>query len=171
MKLHNLLIITLFGAFFLIVACGNKKEDPTTEQTTLSPDAGIVAQDPSAVTASQTSGGTELHYKCPKNCEGGGGDAQGKCPVCGTELVHNQAFHSQAPATPGSSPQTPIQVTPTNQTGDATAQQTAAPPAAQNAQGLWHFTCSKGCAGGAGVAGNCAKCGNPLAHNPAFHTQ
>ncbi len=44
------------------------------------------------------------------------------------------------------------------------------PEPAQNAKGVWHFTCSKGCPGGAGTKGNCAKCGNPLTHNQAYHT-
>ncbi|MFZ1256800.1 MAG: hypothetical protein WAR77_10620 [Saprospiraceae bacterium] len=47
---------------------------------------------------------------------------------------------------------------------------TATPEAPQNAKGVWHFTCSKGCPGGAGTQSNCAKCNNPLTHNPAYHT-
>jgi len=45
----------------------------------------------------------------------------------------------------------------------------ATPEPPQNAEGVWHYTCSKGCAGGAGAAGNCATCGGPLAHNSAYH--
>ncbi|MEM1120036.1 MAG: hypothetical protein AAGJ18_06275 [Bacteroidota bacterium] len=40
---------------------------------------------------------------------------------------------------------------------------------AQNANGIWHYICSAGCAGGAGSAGNCATCGGALAHNAAYH--
>ncbi len=40
---------------------------------------------------------------------------------------------------------------------------------AQNAAGVWHYTCSKGCAGGAGAAGNCPKCSAPLGHNQLYH--
>lgn len=65
-----------------------------------------------------------------------------------------------APATQGTSGSTTI-------TPPATG--TAEP--AQNAAGVWHFTCSKGCPGGAGTQGNCAKCGNPLTHNAAYHTK
>ncbi|MBK7358340.1 MAG: hypothetical protein IPI45_10600 [Saprospiraceae bacterium] len=65
-----------------------------------------------------------------------------------------------APATQGTSGSTTI--TPP-------APGTAEP--AQNAAGVWHFTCSKGCPGGAGTQGNCAKCGNPLTHNAAYHTK
>jgi hypothetical protein len=43
----------------------------------------------------------------------------------------------------------------------------AEPP--QNAKGVWHYTCSKGCAGGAGTAEPCAKCGTLLAHNTKYH--
>ena len=39
----------------------------------------------------------------------------------------------------------------------------------QNAGGVWHYTCNNGCAGGAGAAGNCATCGEALAHNQAYH--
>ena len=58
---------------------------------------------------------------------------------------------------------------------DSPAPQKAATPnpttleAAQNAGGVWHYTCIKGCAGGAGSAVNCTTCGNPLAHNQAYH--
>ena len=45
----------------------------------------------------------------------------------------------------------------------------ATPEPPQNAEGVWHYTCSKGCDGGAGAAGNCATCGGPLAHNAAYH--
>lgn len=40
---------------------------------------------------------------------------------------------------------------------------------AQNADGVWHYTCAKGCAGGAGSAVPCAVCGEKLKHNQAYH--
>lgn len=43
----------------------------------------------------------------------------------------------------------------------------AEPP--QNADGVWHYTCPTGCAGGAGAAVPCATCGTMLAHNGAYH--
>ncbi len=63
----------------------------------------------------------------------------------------------------------PLQVfdAPTQQ--NATTANSTTPTARQNAGSLYHYTCSNGCAGGAGVAGNCSTCGNPLAHNQAFH--
>ncbi len=98
------------------------------------------------------------HYICPNNCQGRGGAAQGNCPVCGTAYLHNQAFHAndaQNQATPPPTP-TPNPATPT------------AEPA-QNAAGVWHYTCAKGCAGGAGTATACSSCGGTLAHNAAYH--
>ena len=45
------------------------------------------------------------------------------------------------------------------------------PPAepAQNADGVWHFTCTNKCGGGAGAGGPCPDCGAPLEHNKAYH--
>lgn len=40
----------------------------------------------------------------------------------------------------------------------------------QNADGVWHYTCSNGCAGGAGGAQACATCGNMLVHNTVYHS-
>ena len=42
--------------------------------------------------------------------------------------------------------------------------------AAQNTAGVFHYTCSNGCAGGSASAGNCAICGNTLSHNQAYHS-
>ncbi len=39
----------------------------------------------------------------------------------------------------------------------------------QNASGVWHYTCSKRCAGGSGSAGNCNTCGSLLVHNSLYH--
>ncbi len=98
------------------------------------------------------------HYTCPNNCEGSGGSTQVECPVCGTQYVHNQAYHAQVTTpsiTPLGTSSTPL--TP------------ATPPTAQNAAGVYHYTCANGCEGGAGGAGPCGTCGSPLAHNTAFH--
>lgn len=62
--------------------------------------------------------------------------------------------------------------------GDVTAPAAIAPAATtppatpeppQNAEGVWHYTCPSGCAGGGGAAGPCATCGATLAHNTAYH--
>jgi len=49
--------------------------------------------------------------------------------------------------------------------------QQVTPPAepAQNADGVWHFTCSNNCGGGAGAGGACPDCGAPLEHNKGYH--
>lgn len=39
----------------------------------------------------------------------------------------------------------------------------------QNADGVWHYVCSKRCAGGSGAIGQCAKCGANLVHNTLYH--
>lgn len=43
----------------------------------------------------------------------------------------------------------------------------AEPP--QNAAGVWHYTCPKGCEGGSGSAIPCPKCGTTLTHNQVYH--
>ncbi len=59
---------------------------------------------------------------------------------------------------------------PTATTPPPTTTPTAKPPEpAQNADGVWHYTCPKGCAGGGGSAIACASCGTTLAHNQAYH--
>jgi len=174
MKFSHLLIIALFGSFVAVVSCNDKKEDPASQTTTVTPDMNTTAQDPTLVASTPAAGGSnEFHFKCPKNCEGGGAANKGNCPICGTELVHNQAFHNQAPAADGSSPQTPIQIDPKNAAPSTVSStpstKTMTPEPPQNEKGVWHWTCSKGCEGGGGGAGNCAKCGNALTHNTAYH--
>ena len=123
-------------------------------------------------------GGAVFHYICPKNCPGSGAGAAGTCPVCGTAYVHNQAYHSQAQ--PGAASPTgettpdgrqiEKMIVPGSTTPAAPGSTTAAPPEpAQNAAGVWHYTCPKGCAGGAGSAVACGTCGTTLAHNTAYH--
>ena len=173
MKLSHFLIIALFGACITLISCNSKKDDATTqEETTVSPE-GTMTQDPSLSTSATPSTGTEPHYKCTKEGCTGSGTAQGKCPICGTDLVHNPAFHAQAAGATGSSPENPVQVTPTTSpttsatpTTNPTA--TPTPPAAKNAKGEFHYKCPKG-HDGAATAGNCAKCGTPLEHNQAYH--
>lgn len=96
------------------------------------------------------------HYICPKNCVGGIGAAAGKCPVCETEMAHNQGFHIGNNDTNSA---TPAATTPATNTGDL-----------PNANGQYHYTCTNGCSGGKGKAGNCDSCGSALEHNSAFHS-
>ena len=148
MRLINAFFALLLVSF-LIASCYESKPAP---KFPVQDGASATPTNPAPATAVNTS---VKHYTCPNNCANGGGDAAGPCPVCGTEMVHNAAYHNQAasPATsPSPTPSTPV-----------------TPEPAQNAAGVWHYTCPSGCEGGAGSAGNCAKCGTALAHNSAYH--
>ena len=103
------------------------------------------------------------HYTCSNGCAGGAG-AAGDCATCGNALAHNSVYHNTG-ATPAPTPSNTETAT-SNVTfsGDS-----ANPEPAQNAAGVWHYTCSAGCAGGAGAAGTCASCGGALAHNSSYH--
>ena len=100
------------------------------------------------------------HYTCSNGCAGGAG-AAGSCATCGNALAHNSTYHDNAAPTPISTETATSNV---NLSGNPTT-----PEPAQNAAGVWHYTCSAGCAGGAGAAGNCASCGGALAHNSGYH--
>lgn len=107
------------------------------------------------------------HYICSNNCANSGGDAAGNCPVCGNAYVHNDAYHNNAAApTPAT---TPAGATSETSTTNVNFTDPNSTEPAQNAAGVWHYTCSAGCAGGAGAAGSCASCGGALAHNAAYH--
>ena len=145
----TILIMLIMGLFF---ACSNSEKKPVTTapqpvQVTPPPNinmnTGTTAAAPAGV----------QHYTCPNNCAGSGGPSAGNCPVCGTAYVHNAAFHNQGNA---GDPNTMIQ-----------QQQPELP--AQNAAGIYHYTCPSGCAGGSASAGTCPQCGGALAHNQAYH--
>ena len=176
--MKNLAFLFAIAMLFLVAACGSDSSSNTdtagsasepampsvggTENITptVAPSAPAVsAPAPAAAGAAAGAGGAQ-HYVCPKGCKGGGGPAQGNCPVCGTAMAHNQAFHAQD--TKNATAPSPTQMP---------APAATTPEPAQNAAGVWHYTCGKGCAGGAGAAGNCAKCGGPLAHNSAYHNK
>lgn len=97
------------------------------------------------------------HYICSKGCAGGAG-AAGSCATCGSPLAHNAAYHDNAGST-------------SNNNTSTTPPDTPPASPAQNADGVWHYTCANGCAGGAGTAGTCSGCGGTLAHNPAYHQE
>lgn len=124
--------------------------------------------------------GVVHHYICAKS-DGGNGTGAGPCPVCGEPMAHNSAFHAnqQAGDTPpvtiqnadgSTTSPTSISTTPPGATNPGAIPPT--PPAAeppQNSKGVWHYTCSNGCAGGGGSATACAGCGATLVHNPVYH--
>lgn len=169
----------LISISLTVVACKGKtdevtSETPATEGQVTVPADGMTA-DPAATPGSQpATNSNEPHYKCSKaGCTGTGTD-KGKCPVCGSDLVHNQAYHAtQQLATPGTNADNAIQVNPSSGT---TATPTTPPgtvqgqAVAQNSKGEYHYTCPKGHPGAA-QAGNCAKCGEALTHNSKFHQE
>ena len=145
---------------FLIVilastGCNSKKADPAIQESS---QVKPMPTD-SALATAATNENVIQHFICPNHCKGSGGPAEGKCPVCGTEYVHNDAFHKGA-----SIPEPAMRIDPVTHMAVPTHTE------AQNAKGVYHFICPKGCAGGAGIAGNCATCGTPLEHNAAFHS-
>ena len=159
MKLNYLLAFLILSMTVAFTSCQNDKSDQIRNEARQT----LPVPPPNAATNTPTPPATpmtfnaEPHYKCPNNCAGGIGAAAGTCPACGTQLAHNQAYHNQA----NNTATTPPTISPTG------APQ--APSPAQNAAGVYHYTCSNGCAGGAGSAGTCATCGGTLAHNTAYH--
>lgn len=158
--MKNFKIFAMFLFFALsFYACKDKAETSegttTTENTELQPLQVFDAPNQPKNTTAQNASGI-YHYTCSNGCAGGSA-AAGNCSTCGNALAHNQAYHSNN--NPTNTPAT----TPTNPAATPT------PEPSQNTAGIWHYTCSNGCAGGAGSAGNCSSCGATLAHNTAYH--
>jgi len=158
-------IYLLFVAFVFLSSCSSSPDRPQPVMTQAQHDAvnaesaALQAQKAAQAATAAASSPSTLHYYCATHPDKGGSD-QGTCSECGLALVHNQAFHNTpsapgSPAVPGAP--TTIPATP------------AAPAAATNAAGVYHYSCSNGCAGGAAAQANCTTCGNPLVHNAAFH--
>ncbi len=156
-------------SFLIFLGCSNAPDRPEPElQQNNTPDlsATNVQTTPPATPPAQTESPAQnakgvWHYTCADGCEGGAASAQA-CGVCGKTLVHNKGYHENQP-----NQQNPTN-TITNPTDPASTAQKP-PAAAQNANGVWHFTCADGCAGGAGAAQACSGCGKTLAHNAAYH--
>lgn len=134
--------ILLFVVMVISISCKEKKPAPIVDKN--------------KATASLK------HYVCANKCENSGGDAAGNCPVCKNPYLHNTAFHNQDFMKNG-----PIKVP--NNMGAPATNTPAQPSPAQNALGIYHYTCAKGCYGGSGTASNCTNCGAQLAHNQAYH--
>ncbi len=127
----------------MVVACQNKIDRPD----------AILSQEQrdriNAESATQSSAaGSVFHYICP-NGHNQGGDGAGTCPECGAELIHNQAYHSQAPSSTGT-------INPTD-------------AAATSAGGVQHYICPNGHDHGAPGMGTCPECGAEFIHNQAYH--
>ena len=144
MKFFKILTILLFSTVITLYSCNEKSNSSKKVEETPKP---YVSPTPK----SSKNVGVVYHYTCSKGCQGGS-DTATNCSNCGTLLVHNQAFHNNTNSTPTNAPFNPQ----TTNSG-------------KNAAGIWHYTCVNGCAGGAGTAGNCNTCGNPLAHNQSYH--
>ena len=163
------------------IACNNTPDRPesvlTEEQknrTTTTTNNSVTP--PTTPEPAQNAAGV-WHYTCPNGCDGGAGSAQ-PCAKCGATLAHNSEYHNSGNATP-TTPATPTTTT-TNVASFSDGQLTTTPNSnvnitgsgaepAQNAAGVWHYTCPNGCAGGGGSAGPCGSCGATLAHNSAYH--
>lgn len=177
MKFNATLFIAALGAMSLFTACQNGTEasgtaadtegagtsttvapptDLPADAMTGAPNIAPVSTTPPATTEPAQNEKGVWHYTCAKGCAGGAGTATA-CAKCGTTLAHNQAYHGPATTAPGTPGQT-VQVPSPGQ-----------PEPAQNAAGVWHYTCPDGCAGGAGSSIACAKCSKQLAHNAAYH--
>lgn len=165
-NLLTFLILCLGLAFTSCQSSESKKIRDEAREALPAPSATDAAVTPATPPATPpATNPNEPHYKCPNNCQGGVGATAGPCPVCGTELAHNQAYHNPPPnqANPATTT-TPPTITPPANTN------TTQPPApAQNAAGVYHYTCSNGCAGGGASATACATCGATLVHNQAYH--
>lgn len=170
MRNSVLLSMALLTSALLIIACNDQSSDSVREEareslkvpppsnnqiTTIDPNAG------NPIAQTNTSG--VAHYICSNNCAGSGGAAAGTCPVCGSDYIHNQAYHNQQSVTPSINLPSETVVP-----GGGTPPIQSTTPA-QNAAGVYHYTCSNGCVGGSGTAGNCGSCGSALAHNTAYH--
>lgn len=145
MRIFAILLITM-----MLYSCDSKvnRPDPVLSQEQINQQSQLQSQP--AISAA--SSGVQ-HYYCANNCAGSGGDNAGSCPVCGADYIHNQAWHDM-----NSDPNNAV-----------TTQANPLPEPAQNAAGVWHYTCASGCSGGAGSAIACSQCGSTLAHNSAYH--
>ncbi len=172
MKYLNILTICLLCTVVTIFSCGS--EDPVRQQarenlvvpeTPSLPPGTTPAATPPAEPAQNAAG--VWHYTCSNGCAGGGG-AAGPCGVCGNQLAHNQGYHANNNTPAATTPGMPaVTATPSNTPTPPVLPKAAEP--AQNAAGVWHYTCTNGCAGGGGSAGTCGSCGGTLAHNQAYH--
>jgi len=137
-------VFQLFLALILIVTISCKEDKPKTLQKEKKVTAKIV------------------HYICDNKCENSGSDVAGNCPTCNTPYTHNLAFHNDDFLKNG-----PLNVPKTDLNNNPTTNKSASP--AQNAKGVYHYTCNNGCYGGAGTASKCTSCGSDLVHNQTYH--
>jgi len=172
MKYFKILTIVLLTSVISFYACSDnadtkKQESRESLKVQDSPTVPIattpITTTPNATTpnkatpAAQNSQGV-WHYSCNNGCAGGAGGA-GNCSNCGGPLAHNVDYHAKGNNNASTTQTSPL------------VKPLAKPPtaSAQNAAGVWHYTCGQGCAGGSGALGNCGSCGSPLVHNTLYH--
>lgn len=161
MKYLKIRTLLLLSSVLFFYGCNDKSKTP--EQTTTTPVEVSDTPKPTNPTTPATKEPAQnasgvWHYTCRIGCSGGAGSAVA-CQTCGTILAHNTAYHANANNATDSSPfATPSATRPT-----------PTPEPAQNAAGVWHYTCSQGHAGGAGSAVACKTCNTTLTHNTAYH--
>jgi len=158
MKYVKITALLLLSSVLFFYGCNDTSK--TSKQDTAKPVKASETTspvNPSPVEPAQNASGV-WHYTCRLGCAGGAGSAA-KCETCGNTLAHNTTYHAKAntntspfatSATPSATPATPREP-------------------AQNAAGVWHYTCIKGHAGGSGSAVACSTCNTTLSHNKAYH--
>ncbi|WP_372769960.1 hypothetical protein [Lutibacter sp.] len=139
----KVLKLILFFILAISISCKEEKPKPSIEKSAISKNV--------------------KHYICTNKCENSGSDVQGVCPTCEKPYIHNQAFHNDDLMKNG-----PLNVPKYNGTPAKNAPSQPSP--AQNATGIYHYTCNNGHPGGSGTASNCVTCGALLTHNQAYHT-
>jgi len=159
MKYFKILSILIFSCIISFYSCKDKDIKETTNQETKQPLKLLDGTNEQGSTSQNS--GSIWHYTCNNGCAGGAA-AAGNCSTCGNPLAHNQAYHNNTNNAANKTPTSPV-TSPTSPTTTPT------PEPSQNAAGVWHYTCSQGCAGGAGSASVCGTCGNTLVHNSAYH--
>lgn len=160
MKYFKIITMLLLSSVLFFYSCNDKSKTPeqdTAKPAEVSDTTKKPVISPTAEPAQNASG--VWHYTCRTGCAGGAGSAV-KCETCGNFLAHNTTYHAKANSTTDTSPF----ATPAPTTRPATT-----PEPAQNAAGVWHYTCTKGHAGGAGSAVACKTCSTTLTHNKAYH--
>lgn len=167
--------LSLLGILLCFFACKNAPErpEPILDPSYQPAEAASTTPTTKPTEPAQNAAGV-WHYTCENGCAGGAGSAV-PCATCGTTLKHNQAYHSNnatANTTPATTTASPMSVPTTSSQGNVNITPSNLPKPtepAQNAAGVWHYTCENGCSGGAGSAIACASCGSKLKHNQAYH--
>lgn len=159
MKYIKILTLLICSSVLFFYGCNEKSKTPEqkTEKSVKVSETSKATTPPKTKEPAQNASGI-WHYTCRMGCSGGAGSAV-KCATCGIALAHNTAYHAKANSTTDNSPfATPASNKPTK-----------TPEPAQNAAGVWHYTCANGHPGGAGSAVACSTCSTTLTHNQGYH--